>query len=136
MTIELNSHTLPRIVVSAREAERLTALGNAALQRWPDMADSLLRELERADVVPDPLMPPNVVRMNSIVEFETDGGQKRKVQLVFPPEADIGAGKISVLTPIGTALIGLSPGQSMTWSGNDGREHRLNVLTVGTPERA
>ncbi|WP_325053327.1 GreA/GreB family elongation factor [Sinorhizobium meliloti] len=59
----------------------------------------------------------NVVRMGSTVEYETDTGGRRTVALVFPINADISEGKISILTPIGTALIGLSVGQSIMWTG-------------------
>ncbi len=56
--------------------------------------------------------------------------------LVFPGEADIAAGKISVLTPIGAALIGLSPGQMMMLKGVDGRPHKLKVISVDPPQAA
>ncbi len=55
------------------------------------------------------------------------------MQLVFPGQADIGAGKISILTPIGTALIGLSEGQSIVWTARDGKERRLTVIKVENP---
>lgn len=50
--------------------------------------------------------------------------------LVFPQDADISAGKISVLTPIGTALLGLSAGQTMDWTARDDKQHKLTVLAV------
>ena len=49
---------------------------------------------------------------------------------MFPGEADIADGKISILTPIGVALVGLASGQSMDWTGRDGRVHRLTVESV------
>ena len=76
----------------------------------------------------------DVVRIGSIIEFEVDDGRRLKVQLVLPENADINAGRISVLTPVGAALIGLSPGQSMEWSGNDGKERVLTVLAVSGPQ--
>jgi regulator of nucleoside diphosphate kinase len=79
-------------------------------------------------------MPADVVRIGSIIEFEVDDGRCLKVQLVLPENADINAGRISVLTPVGAALIGLSPGQSMEWSGNDGKERVLTVLAVSRPQ--
>jgi regulator of nucleoside diphosphate kinase len=81
-------------------------------------------------------MPADIVRMNSRVEFEIDGANRRRVEVVFPQDADIDAGKISVLTPIGTALIGLSPGQMMMLRGNDGRPHKLRVISVAHPVTA
>ena len=79
-------------------------------------------------------MPADVVRIGSIIEFEIDDGRRMKVQLALPKSADILAGRISVLTPVGAALIGLSPGQSMEWSGNDGKERVLTVLAVSHPQ--
>jgi regulator of nucleoside diphosphate kinase len=73
--------------------------------------------------------------MGSIVEFSSDAGQRR-VTLVYPVEADIAEGRISILTPIGAALIGLSQGQSIAWTARDGRRHRLTVLEVRQPGEA
>jgi regulator of nucleoside diphosphate kinase len=89
--------------------------------------------MERADVVSDKAMPENVVRMSSRVEFEIDGGSPRQVELVFPIDANIDQGRISVLTPIGAALIGLSPGQMMMFRGRNGRPHKLRVISVLQP---
>jgi regulator of nucleoside diphosphate kinase len=121
---------LPRIVISKAEEKRLTAIATAASQRVPEASAALLSELERADVLPETAMPADVVRIGSIIEFEVDDGRRLKVQLVLPENADINAGRISVLTPVGAALIGLSPSQSMEWSGNDGKERLLTVLAV------
>jgi regulator of nucleoside diphosphate kinase len=68
--------------------------------------------------------------MGSTVQFKSDDGQQRRVILVFPGEADISQGKISVLTPVGAALIGLSEGQSIMWTTRDGRDQQLTVLAV------
>jgi regulator of nucleoside diphosphate kinase len=91
----------------------------------------LLRELDRARLVADAKMRDDVVRMGSTLSYVTDTGDARTVTLVYPGEADIEAGKISIMTPIGTALIGLSPGQTITWEARDGRVHRLTVESVG-----
>ena len=69
--------------------------------------------------------------MGSTVEFRSGGGLNRRVELVFPIDADISANKVSVLTPIGTALIGLAAGQSIRFTTQDGREQTLTVLSVG-----
>jgi regulator of nucleoside diphosphate kinase len=129
---------LPPIVVSETEQRRLTTLATASvlMQRTNDAARNLLSELERADVVPDGSLPSRVVRMNSRVEFKVDGRNSRSVELVFPRDANIGEGRVSVFTPVGTALLGLSPGQSMPLVGNDGREHTLSVIAVPQPARA
>jgi regulator of nucleoside diphosphate kinase len=124
--------SLPRIVVSEAEEHSLTDLATAAelTGRSQQVARALLAEMERAEVVPDREVPRDVVRMNSWVEFEIDGRNRRRVQIVFPGEANIDDNKISILTPIGTALIGLVPGQTMVLRGHDGRPHELRVLSV------
>ena len=122
MTLQATLNALPRIVISNADEKRLTAIGIAASQRVPDASAALLGGLERADVLPETAMPADAVRIDSNIEFEVDDGRRLKVQLVLPENADINAGRISVLTPVGAALIGLSPGQSMEWSGNDGKE--------------
>ena len=78
-------------------------------------------------------MPADVIRMNSRVEFEIDGGKPQQAELVFPRDANIDEKRISVLTPIGAALIGLSTGQMMMWRGRDGRPHKLRVVSVAEP---
>ena len=94
---------------------------------------SLLAELERARIVADGWVSAGIVRMGSIVTFKPDTGDRKTVTLVFPGDADISEGKVSILTPIGTALIGLSAGQSIMWTARDGRRHELLVLDVSQP---
>lgn len=130
------TNSLPQILIGEREETRLTALATSAMLtgRSEHVARVLLAEMERADLVPDAQLPQTVVRMHSRVAFEIDGGERREAELVFPGEANIDAGKISVLTPIGAALIGLSPGQIMMLRGVDGRPHKLRVVSVDPPE--
>ena len=120
----------PSIIVSDTDQRRLTILATDALQRFPEVAEELLSEIERADVVTAEAIPPNVVQMGSDVVFESDNGETRRVRLVFPGQADIAAGRISILTPIGAALIGLSEGQSIAWKTRDGRSRQLTILAV------
>ena len=120
----------PSIVVSHRDQGCLTALATGALTRFPEIAEELLSEMDRAEIVAPDAIPANVVQMGSCVVFSTDDGQTRRVRLVFPGDADIAAGKISILTPIGTALIGLCEGQSIVWKTRDGRSRRLTAVTV------
>ncbi|HJR23279.1 MAG TPA: nucleoside diphosphate kinase regulator [Dongiaceae bacterium] len=127
-----NTQRLPQIVVGGTDHARLTTLANAALDSVPDTAEELLSELDRARVVADEAVPQDVVRMGSLVEFES-GGDRKRVMLVFPPDADISAGKVSVLTPVGAALIGLSKGQSIAWTARDGSSHALTIRSVEQP---
>jgi regulator of nucleoside diphosphate kinase len=120
----------PNIIVSDTDQNRLTTLATDALERFPQAAQELLSEMERAAVVTAEAVPSNVVQMGSGVVFRSDNGETRRVTLVFPGQADIAAGRISILTPIGAALIGLSEGQSIAWKTRDGRVRQLTVLAV------
>nr|WP_029927293.1 nucleoside diphosphate kinase regulator [Ochrobactrum sp. UNC390CL2Tsu3S39] len=120
----------PNIVVSEIDYERLMGLATNVSERLEEIAEELMGELDRAKVVPAKRLPQNVIHMGSTVEFRSNDGQERRVTLVYPGEADIAQGKISILTPIGTALIGLAPGQSISWTARDGKQHELNVLSV------
>ncbi len=124
----------PRITICESDRRNLLALSSANSGRWAEAADELLDEVDRARVVPDARLGADVVRMGSRVTYRADDGATHEVTLVFPQEADIAAGQVSVLTPVGTALIGLSAGQSITWSTRDGHKRVLTVLTVGQPE--
>ncbi|MFI0842403.1 nucleoside diphosphate kinase regulator [Mesorhizobium sp. IMUNJ 23232] len=123
-------HNKPAIRVTRSDYESLSRLAESYSARNPDVADQLLAELDRARVVEDARIPADVVRMGSRLRFTTDAGEDRAVTLVFPGEADIAEGKVSILTPIGAALIGLSAGQSIDWTARDGRIHRLTVENV------
>ncbi len=125
------NHLAPRITLSAEDFERLSALANAARTRMPNLAADLIEEIARADVLAKGRRPEHIVCMNSEVEFRDDTtGKIRRVKLVYPEEADISQRKISVLTPVGTALIGLRRGDSITWAAPSGELRKLTVLTV------
>ncbi|QKD03481.1 nucleoside diphosphate kinase regulator [Mesorhizobium loti] len=123
----------PIIRIAQSEHARLSALANTVAARNPEAADELLAELERARIVADGSVTADTVRMGSIVTFKPDTGDRKTVTLVFPGDADISQGKVSILTPIGTALMGLSAGQSIMWTARDGRQHQLLVLQVSQP---
>lgn len=130
MTQSHSNRDKPRIVVSDIDFKRLMSLAAAAQSRLPEVADVLQAELDRAEIVAVDSVPAGIVQMGSTVEFRSDSGQQRCVTLVFPGEENISEGRVSILTPIGAALIGLSPEQSITWMTRDGREHELTVLRV------
>lgn len=126
----------PAIALTRSDHERLSRLAESYVARNPEVADQLLAELDRARIVDDSRISADVVRMGSTLRFTSDLGEDRRVTLVFPGEADIAEGKISILTPIGAALIGLSAGQSIDWTARDGRVHRLTVESVDAPGSA
>jgi regulator of nucleoside diphosphate kinase len=122
----------PQIILSTEDYVSLSALARAAMNNMPDLAEGLSEELERADIVDKGQQPHQVICMGCEVEFRDDTtGKIQNVTLVYPAQADITEGKISVLTPVGTALIGLRAGQSITWDTRTGETRRLTVLKVG-----
>jgi len=121
----------PSITISRTDHDRLLGLANAMENRDPVLAETMIGELERARVVEDAALPDTVVRMGSTLTYTADDGNPQTVTLVYPGEADIAQGKVSVTTPVGTALIGLSVNQTIDWTARDGRVHRLKVTHIG-----
>jgi regulator of nucleoside diphosphate kinase len=119
-----------QIIVSTADCERLTDLATAYSERLPEVAQELLDEMERAKVVDVGKLPPDVVRMGSTVTFTSDDGHTRTLKLVYPADESLDQHRISVMTPVGAALIGLGTGQSISWTARDGKHHRLTVTRV------
>jgi len=136
MTIEktvtmARSDVKPAIILSAKDYDRLSTLARAAQNRLPDLASELAAEVGRAHVLGPDEIANQFVGMNDDVEFRDDTtGRARRVTLVYPDEADISQGKISVMTPVGTALIGLRTGHSITWETPLGETRQLTVISV------
>ncbi|WP_296596537.1 GreA/GreB family elongation factor [Phenylobacterium sp.] len=134
--MSLRSHQLrkPAVYVTESEYERLWNLAESNSSRG---ATLLGDELARATVVKDAHARRTFVRLNSVVEF-TDlmTGRTRRVQIVLPDAADIDKGRMSVVTPVGAALIGLTPGSSIALSTEDGRSQVLQVASVETAHAA
>lgn len=124
----VNMNTDP-IYVTEKDIERLEAVlsgmganGTAAL---------LENELARARVVPSEMVPADVVTMNSRVRFvDVRSGEAREVTLVYPNAANIEMGRVSVLAPVGAALLGLAVGDEIDWPMPAGDERRLRVVAV------
>ena len=120
----------PPITMSSLDEARLERLLESDAYRQLPGVDALLSEMERAKVVRPVDMPPDVVTMNSTIRFVDDSnGAEFEYTLVYPADA----GKpdtISVLAPAGSALLGLSVGQSIAWRVPGGRELDLRVLAV------
>jgi regulator of nucleoside diphosphate kinase len=110
------------IIVTHRDLALLRALNEHA---------HLVSELQRADVVDSRDVPADVVTMNSRVVFEdVTRGTTTEVTIVFPQDADVERGKVSVLAPVGTALLGLAEGESIVWPFPDGSSRCLRVVAV------
>jgi len=128
------------LTVSSANHDRLhrIAVAGMRIRRVPPSAQLLAEELGRARIVCPTYLPPNVVSMHSVFDFR-DGitDQIRRATLVYPGEEDVDVGRISVLSPLGTALIGLAEGQSARWQGATGAWRTLRVArVVHQPERA
>ncbi len=131
MPTTLSVSSQPQVFLSTADFGRLEALAAASLDKFPAAAGLLLKEIDRAEVRPQAELPPDVVAMHSHVHFRDEAtGAVRRVQIVYPHEADIEAGRISVLTLIGAALIGLQAGQSIDSPTVDGQTRALTVLGV------
>ena len=88
-------------------------------------------ELSRATLVPLAEMPDHVVTMNSKVRFQNeDSGQEQELTLVYPHEVGTGEGKISILAPAGSALLGLAVGDSIEWPIRGRNNIHLKIITV------
>ena len=121
----------PSITVSSRDLARLEALiDSPALSRHP-AAVALSQELERAQVLPPEEIPAGIVTMHSRVDCVDElHDEQHSLTLVYPHEADFDKGHVSVLAPVGSALLGLSVGQSIDWVAPGGRQLRLRVTAV------
>ncbi|WP_338425590.1 nucleoside diphosphate kinase regulator [Sphingopyxis kveilinensis] len=121
----------PPIQMIDREADRLTQLALSKEEDLPQVCGLLLREINRATIRTAARFPSGIVTMHSRVTFvDAATGAERTVELVYPGEADISAGRISILTPVGAGLIGLSEGQSILWPDRDGHERKLSIVKV------
>lgn len=131
MTDPQHSGTPPPILLSATDAARLDALVESKAWASTPAAQALQVELLRAEVRPPAQMPADVVGMQSTVECEDEhSGSRHRLTLVYPPDADAAAGRISILAPVGSALLGLSVGQHIDWDAPGGRRLRLRVIAV------
>ncbi len=118
----------PKIVVTSSDMERLRTLIDTTAG---DRADVLDSELTRAVVVEPSEVPPDVVTMNSrVVYMDEDSHQTREVTLSYPKDASLEQGRVSVLAPVGAALLGLSVGQEIEWSVPGGKHKRLRIVSV------
>ncbi|HMO74314.1 MAG TPA: nucleoside diphosphate kinase regulator [Sphingopyxis sp.] len=121
----------PPVTMIDTQADRLTELALSQEERLPRVSALLLQEIDRATIRSADRIPADVVTMEAKVTFVDEGnGAERTVQLVYPRDADISAGRISILTPVGAGLIGLREGQSIVWPDRDGHERALSIVKV------
>ncbi len=121
----------PPIHISEADYDRIADLALRLEHSAPGLSRLLFEEIDRAHIHPTGSLPENVIALGSEVEFIDDTtGTTRRVCLVLPNEADIEAGRVSIITPVGAGLIGLSEGQEISWPCPDGRPRILKILEV------
>jgi regulator of nucleoside diphosphate kinase len=125
----------PKIIVSSHDLEQIERLIDSLPSTEVAAKTLLLDELSRADIVAPHEVPPSVVTMNSTVRFKMEDSREGFcLTLVYPRDMGDGKDKISILTPVGSALLGLSVGSHITWPRPDGRMMKIQVLDVRQPE--
>lgn len=138
ITSEFNMQQRPPIILSSLDAVRLErvldALGN---HPSPDV-DELRSELDLANIVDPKDIPPDVVTMNSTVTFKVASSDKDfSLTLVYPADVGDGVDKISVLAPVGSALLGLREGDEIAWPKPRGGQLLVTIIKVTEqPERS
>ncbi|BCV66204.1 nucleoside diphosphate kinase regulator [Shewanella carassii] len=130
--------TQPNIVISEVDLERLERLLDSLPANAFPGHQALEAELERAEIRPSKDMPDNVVTMNSEVRFRmSSSNEEFTLRLVYPKDADGSAGKISILAPVGGALLGLAQGDEIEWPGPGGGTVKVRIEEIiYQPERS
>lgn len=117
-----------RIFITDQDYHRLMTL---VAQEESTMAEALEEELSRANVIAQAEIPRDVVTMNSKVKFwDASTDHESEITLVYPQDANLQEGRVSVLAPVGIALLGLSVGQSIDWKMPNGAVKKLKVKAV------
>ena len=131
MTTVPTSGLPPSLIVSSRDFARLESMLDTPVLRRHPAAIALMEELNRAEVREPEDMPDNVVTMHSRVECRDEiSGETHRLTLVYPSEANVETGRVSVLAPVGSALLGLSIGQSIEWNAPGDRTLQLRVTAI------
>ena len=139
MTITDNSvlPEKPPIHLIDAEYDLIAELALGLERQSPDLARMLLDEINRAEIYSPGALPADVVTIGSEVEvLDAHTHAARKLRLVHPSEADVDAGRVSILTPMGAGLIGLRKGQSIEWPYRSGETRMLTILKVTQPTPA
>ncbi len=128
----------PYAIISSLDAERLDRLLDSLPADDSPGRLALEEELERATIVDSKEVPPGVVTMNSTVKFRVASSAKEfQMTLVYPKDVDGSGTTVSILAPVGSALLGLSEGDEIEWPGPSGAKLKVRIEEVTyQPERA
>ena len=136
MTYRTAVHDRPPVHVLASESDLVGKLALQAERSQPVVSAMLLEEIERAELHDADTLPEGHARLGSRVTFvDEKSGEVREIELALPGDADIGEGRVSILTSIGAGLIGLRVGQSISWPYPNGEMRMLKILQVTRPSR-
>ena len=127
------THNRPTLILSRIDVERIEDLLDRPEYRALN-TDALREELERAELAEPSDVPNDVITMNStalvkVVE-ENKGEHEYELTLVYPRDADGSSDKVSILAPVGSALLGLRVGDNIDWPMPGGARARLHVLSI------
>lgn len=121
------------LIVSKSDYQQLLKLIE---QEDTPAAEALDIELSRAELVEENKLPADAVSMGSVVTFtDLDSQEEKTISLVYPHDADVTTMKISILSPVGSALIGLRIGGNIDWPVPQGKVRRLKVIAVQQPTK-
>ena len=128
----------PEITISSLDADRLYKLIDSLPKNSLLGIGELEDELARANIVDPSKVPPTTVTMNSTVKFSVESSQDEfALTLVYPKDIDSTGEKISILAPVGSALLGLSQGDEIEWPKPGGGLIKVTIKEVTyQPERA
>lgn len=130
MNFPSHTQTLPTIYVTEADFEVLSNLAAAVADRAAG-SRVLATEMARAVIVDPGQAPQPFAGIGSSVDYQDlSSGQVRRVRLSLPRDASIDEGRISVLTPVGAALIGMTVGETFHWTDQDGRARGVRALTI------
>ena len=125
---------LPKVILDKTLINRLESLASSMMRRSPTLAERMMEELARAKLVPPEKLRSDIVTIGSAVTYrDLTSDRIRTVVLCYPEDEDIDQNRISVLTPVGVALLGLSAGATIPWLTRDDETRTLEVLTVSPP---
>jgi len=121
----------PQLTVSSIDLARLEALLSHPSMRDSTTAEALWGELARAQVLPPTAIPADVVTMNSRVRFALEPtGKEFELDLKYPDDTATCSGAISILAPVGSALLGLAVGQRIDWPLPTGGSVGVRILAI------
>ncbi|WP_292757429.1 nucleoside diphosphate kinase regulator [Methylophaga sp. UBA2689] len=128
----------PDIIISELDYSRIDNLLRATAGIATNIKSALLTELERAELVAPEQIPANVVTMNSQVKFSViSTGVTFTLKLVYPKDMDDSGNTISILAPVGSAMLGLKEGDEIDWQDGQGGMLQVRIEAIEyQPERA